>query len=207
MRANRVGPDGTFATAPRRGQFMGNRGCLHDASGTITRKHATKLWITCTLREKPAQGKLPQSAPGRYTPLFFLDEAVAYAAGHRPCAECRRAVYKDFRAAWSRAFGQPESAEAMNTRLHAARFDARTRQPVRHAADLATLPFGAFILWQGQPHLVHDRTLWPWQPEGYAAPVAKPAAQVTVLTPEPLVHVMRAGWRPLLQAADDRPSW
>ncbi len=207
MTANRLAPDGTFTALPRRGQFMGNRGCLHDASGAIRRRHAGKLWITCTLRPKPSRGKVAQSTPGRYTPLFFLDEAVAAAAGHRPCAECRRAAYNDFRYAWTRAFGQTEKAAAVDNRLHAARFDRKTRQPVRHIADLSTLPFGSFIVLHGQPHLVQEEALCPWHPEGYAPAIAKPAGLVTVLTPEPVVQVMRAGWRPLLSAQDDRPSW
>ncbi len=205
MRANRIGPDGTFSTLPRRGQFMGNRGCLHDDGGTIRRDHAGKRWITCTLRVKHSHGKVPLAAPGRYTPLFFLDEAVAVAAGHRPCATCRRAAFNDFCAAWLHAFGKAEKAAAIDTVLDVARLaDGRQRH---HSADLANLSFGTFILWQGQPHLVHDDALWPWHAEGYAAPVPKPATDVTVLTPEPLVQVMRAGWRPLLSAADDRPSW
>lgn len=207
MTANRLAPDGTFTTLPHRGQFMGNRGCLHDDSGMIQREQAGKRWITCTLRPKPGRGTVPRTTPGRYTPLFFLDEAVACAAGHRPCGECRRAVYDDFRNAWARAFGQPEKASGMDIPLHAARFDRTTRRPVRHTANLATLPFGSFILRNDQPHLVHDDALWPWHPQGYAPPVRKPAVPVTVLTPEPLVQVMRAGWRPLLTAQDDRASW
>ncbi len=207
MAANRVQPDGSFDRLPQRGQFMGNRGCLHDDAGNIRRKHAGKLWITCTLREKPSRGAVPRFAPGRYTPLFFLDESVACAAGHRPCAECRRAVYDDFRAAWARAFGQAEKADAMDRILHAARFDTATRRPIRHATRAETLPFGAFILWQDRPHLVTDDALLPYAPHGYAPPVTRPDGTVTVLTPEPLVQVMRAGWRPLLSAAGDRPNW
>ena len=205
MTAPRVQPDGSFHGLPARGQFMGNRGCLHDASGTVRRTQAGKLWITCTLREKPTRGKIPQSAPGRYTPLFFLDEAVACAAGHRPCAECRRAAYDDFRAAWGRAFGTVEKADTMDHILHAARLEARAQR--RHEAEAATLPFGTFILWQDRPHLVTDHALLPHSPQGYAAPLPRPIGRVTVLTPEPLVRVMQAGWRPLLSASQDRPNW
>lgn len=186
---------------------MGNRGCLHDATGMIRRRHQTQRWITCTLREKPGRGPVPQNISGRYTPLFFLDEAVATAAGHRPCAECRRAAYDDFRAAWARAFGAVDSAKAMDARLHAARIDPATRGQRRHVARSGNLPFGTFILWHGQPHLVTDGGLLPYTPEGYAAPLSLPDGQITVLTPEPLVRVMRAGWRPLLDPALDRPNW
>ena len=97
--ANRVQPDGCLDIHPARGAFMGNRGCLHDAQGLVRRAYKSKAWIICTLREKPGRGAVPQWQPNRYTPLFFLDEAVACAAGHRPCAECRRAAYNAFRQA------------------------------------------------------------------------------------------------------------
>ncbi|MBC2836796.1 hypothetical protein [Paragemmobacter straminiformis] len=202
---NRVQPDGTFDRLPQRGQFMGNRGCLHDATGTLRRPYSGKLWITCTLREKPARGKVPRAAPNRYTPLFFLDEAVACAAGHRPCAECRRPVYNDFRAAWARAFGLTEKAGAFDAALHAARLDGRSQR--RHSARAEALPFGAYLLWQGRPHLRGDGALHPYTPQGYLPPVAIPGAEVVVLTPDPIVRVMQAGWRPQLSAATDRPSW
>lgn len=165
-RTNRVQPDGTFLPGPARGAFMGNRGCLHDNAGVIRRRHQGKLWITCTLREKPDRGAVPQTAPGRYTQLFFNDEAVACAAGHRPCAECRRDVYNDFRAAWARAFGTKAGAAEMDVILHSARFDAATRQAKRHQAEAASLPAGCFILWNGAPHLMRDTTLWPYAPTG-----------------------------------------
>lgn len=184
---------------------MGNRGCLHDADGTIRRSHQGKLWITCTLREKPSRGKIPLAAPNRYTPLFFLDEAVACAAGHRPCAECRRAAYDDFRAAWVRAFGSVDKADAIDRTLHAARIE--NRAPRRHRAEAATLPFGAFLLWQDRPHLVTDDALLPYNPQGYGAALPRPTGEVTVLTPEPLIRVMQAGWRPALSASEDRPKW
>lgn len=186
---------------------MGNRGCLHDAAGMIRRRHQTKLWIICTLREKPGRGPVPQAISGRYTPLYFLDEAVATAAGHRPCAECRRAVYDDFRAAWARAFGAIDSAKAMDTRLHAARIDPATRGQRRFMAEAHQLPFGTFILWHDRPHLVTEGQMQAYSPDGYSPPLALPEGQVTVLTPEPLVQVMRAGWRPLLDPALDRPRW
>ena len=206
-RANRVQPDGTFLAVPARGAFMGNRGCLHDDAGVIRRRHQGKVWITCTLREKPGRGAVPQAVPGRYTPLFFLDEAVACAAGHRPCAECRRAVYNDFRAAWGRAFGAVPKAAEMDAILHAARLDPATRLPHRHQAEAATLPEGCFILWKGAPHLLAASGLRPYRPDGYGTPLPRPDGPVTVLTPLPLVQVMRAGWQPVLDLTVDRPNW
>lgn len=206
-RPNRLQPDGTFLATPMRGGFMGNRGCLHDTSGTLRRTHQGKLWITCTLREKPGRGAVPQAAPGRYTPLFLLDEATACAAGHRPCAECRRAIYNDFRAAWARAFGHIPKATEIDATLHAARLDPQTRRQRRHEAAIGTLPDGTFLLWQDRPHRVQGDHLHPYGPQGYAAPISRPTGRATVLTPEPLVQVMRHGWQPLTDPERDRPNW
>lgn len=205
---NRVQPDGTLLPTPARGGFMGNRGRLHDATGRIgPRLWQTKLWITCTLHPKP--GRPPQgiAPPNGYTRLFFHDEAVAAAAGHRPCAECRRAEYDDFRAAWGRAFGTTPRARDIDAILHAARIDPATRSQRRHDADLATLPDSAFILWNGQPHRIAGADLLPFTPHGYAAAIPRPQARGTVLTPEPLIRLMAHGWRPVIDTARDRPNW
>lgn len=206
-RDNRVGPDGSFGPWPARGGFMGNRGCLHDDAGTIRRRHQVKRWITCTLHEKPGRGAVRQRMPGIYTPLFFLDESIAAAAGHRPCAECRRAAYDDFRHAWAHAFGARVGADAMDAVLHAARIDPTTRGQAQHVAALDSLPDGCFILWQDQPCRIAPEGLFRYTPDGYAAPLPRPDGMVTVLTPAPLVAVMRAGWTPVLDQRDDRPNW
>lgn len=186
---------------------MGNRGRLHDDEGRIVRRWQGKAWITCTLREKPGRAS-PGVKPAKgYTRLFFHDEAVACAAGHRPCAECRRAAYDDFRHAWAEAFRQRDRAVAMDAALHAARTHSATRGQQRHAAQASDLPAGAFVLWRDHPHLVRDADLLPYQPEGYGPPVQKPDAVVVVLTPMPMLSLMRAGWQPALSAADDRPNW
>ena len=200
-RANRVQPDGSFGTVPRRGQFMGNRGCLHDAWGAMRRHHATRGWITCTLREKPGRGAHPFPVPGRWTPLFFLDEAVACAAGHRPCAECRRAVYNDFRAAWGRAFGNVPKAAEIDAALHVARLGPH------EIASPADLPVGAFFLWQGTPCLQNGGDALPYREGLYGKPMPEPQQPAPILTPAPLVAVMRAGWRPVMAQGDDRPNW
>lgn len=180
---------------------MGNRGCLHGAEGAIRRSFANKSWITCTLREKPGRGAHPFPVPGRWTPLFFLDEAVACAAGHRPCAECRRAVYNAFRAAWRLAFGTVPKAVEIDAALHEARLGPQLR------ALAGDLPPGAFILWQGQPHLRGDSSALPYLAGDYQSAVPLPKAEVEVLTPAPLLAVMRAGWRPAMELAADRPNW
>jgi hypothetical protein len=201
--ANRVQPDGSFAGVPARGAFMGNRGCLHRDDGTIFKRLTTsyRAWITCTLHVKPGRGKHPLLVPGRYTPLFFLDEAVACAAGHRPCAECRRAVYRDFTAAWAQVFGSWPGAKDADALLHNARTGPRQRVAVQD------LPEGAFFWGQDRAHLVREGAAWGYLGTGYAAPQALPTGEVAVLTPAPLVAVMRAGWRPAFSAAADRPNW
>ena len=205
-RGNRVQPDMTLDTLPLRGQFMGNRGRLHD-NGVIKRRFAGKLWITCTLREKPARGKVPLEAPGHYTPLFFLDEAVACAAGHRPCAQCRRAVYNDFGAAWLRAFGTKFKAAEMDAALHAARLTDTRKAQRRFWWPASDLPQGVFVAWQGQPHLIRQTDALPYRPQGYARAVQRPVGLVEVITPAPLVALMRAGWQPVMDARGDRPNW
>lgn len=205
-RANRVQADGTFLATPERGQFTGNRGILHNIAGILGgARWRHKAWITCTLRPRPGRAPLPMAAPGHYTPLFFQDEAVACAAGHRPCAECRRAVWRDFAAAWGRAFGAVPKAPEVDAVLHAARIDPTTRTHRRHMAEPRTLPTGVVILLDGGVHLVRDGAALPYAALTPAR--ALPIGPVTVLTPAPLVAVMRAGWRPALSAAEDRPGW
>lgn len=157
-----------------------------------------KLWITCLTAFKGRRRALMQ--PGRYTELFFLDEAVAFAAGHRPCAECRRADYLRFRAAWAGA-GLPAAQRAgdMDRVLHPARLEAVAAGAEPRLADLATLPDGSFVRVGGDACLWHQGQLLPWRPEGYGPAAALPAAaSVAVLTPEPFVRILAAGYVPVL---------
>lgn len=192
-RCNRVLPTGAFIAHPARGAFMGNRGILHDDQGRLThRRWRTKGWVTCALSFRGRQQKI--MAPGRYTQLFFHDEAVAFAAGHRPCAECRRAAYDAFRDAISHI----GPIAGFDKRLHAARAIARSYGQRRHRAEIASLPDGVFILSQdGVPLLIRGDRLLPFAPQGYGPPLPRRASgQVTVLTPEPLIEALRAGYRP-----------
>lgn len=208
-RANRLQPDGSFLAHPARGQFTGNRGILHDAQGQMGRaRWRHRSWITCTLRPRPGRPALPMTGPGHYTPLFFLDEAVACAAGHRPCAECRNPAYKAFKAAWTRALGGLATAPLIDATLHAARVEPTTRAQRRHQAAAWDLPYGCFVLLDDRPHLVlGDGTAQRYRPDGYDPAGPLPRGTVTVLTPAPLVAVMAAGWRPVLHAAEDRAGW
>lgn len=195
-RQNRVTPEGGIIADPARGMLTGNRGILCGEDGTLGSPFRSKAWITCVLEWKG--NRQPLCSAHRWTPLFFLDEAVALSAGHRPCATCRRADYNRFRAAWA-AGGALPSAKEMDTTLHAARVVPRLRTKVTHQADIAALPDGAFIRWHDRPALVLGDRLLPWTPAGYFSGVARPASgEVTVLTPAPIISALRAGYRPAL---------
>lgn len=195
-RQNRVTPEGAIIATPARGLFLGNRGCLHDANGQIgAARWRHPHWIVCALSFKDRWR--PIMAPGRWTELFFLDEAVALAAGHRPCAECRRAAYNRFRAAFT---PDPLPAPEIDRRLHAARV-TRGRVQVTHPARIAGLPDGTFLRLPGQaaPLLVNGERLHPYSPEGYRTALPRPArGTVEVLTPAPTVAALKAGYVPVL---------
>ena len=116
-------PLGELIATPARGLVYGNRGCLHDARGEIRRRWATRRWIACRL-EFRGWHREPLLQPGKFTELFFLDEATAFAAGHRPCALCRREDYVRF----GELFPGPSGADAMDEQLHAERVDGRERR-------------------------------------------------------------------------------
>lgn len=196
---NRVGPDGDIVATPERGTAMGNRGRLHDRDRRIVRPWALKAWLACRLDFNGRQRRV--MAPDSYTELFFLDEATALAAGHRPCWECRRADFHAFAAAWARGHDlpAPPRAGAIDAALHAQRTDPATRRQRRWTGDLAALPDGCFVDWAGRPHLLRPTALLPWSFAGYGAPVARPAGgSVAVLTPPGTVRTLAAGFRPAL---------
>ena len=190
---NRVAPTGEFLAVAARGAMMGNRGVLHDAARRLGRaRWRHRRWVCCVLAFRGRRRAV--MAPRRYTELFFLDEATALAAGHRPCAECRRADYTRFLSLWRAAVGPAAGADAMDAALHPAR-TARER-PV---AAVAALPDGAMALIDGAAHLVAQGRMWPWAPEGYGAPrAAPPGLRAPVLTPAPTVAVLAAGYRPAI---------
>jgi hypothetical protein len=186
-RQNRVTPLGELVADPARGLVYGNRGCLHDDAGRIRRPFAVKRWIACRLEFRDRR-RTSLMQPGRYTELFFLDEATAFAAGHRPCAECRREDYVRFQELWRGAAG----ADAIDERLHAERVDGRKRR--LHDEPMSGLPDGAFVLADGAPKLVLGRELLRWAPGGYTTRERRHAGRATVITPPSLVAVLAAGW-------------
>lgn len=188
---NRVLPTGEIVADPARGTLTGNRGILHDDRRQIgTRRWTHPHWISCTLDYRNIR-RVPMT-PGTWTELFFLDEAVAMAAGHRPCALCRRPAFRAFQAAWHAGTGLPADAGAIDRALHAARV-TKDRRQVRHHAALRGLPDGAMVLWQDCPHLWWHAAALPCLPQGYGPPVAA-SGDVTVLTPAPLVAALAAGY-------------
>lgn len=192
---------GTIEATPHRGTFLANRGDLHAPDGTVRRLWRRPAWVTCTLTEVFGR-RVPFDTPGHYTPLFAHDEAVALAAGHRPCAACRREAFDRFVAGWRTAHGTPAEdfvgAGDIDRALHRARV-ARGRQ-VRHTARLDALPDGAFVLLPGaqeRPALVWQGYTYPWSHAGYGEPTRDHAgAMATVLTPAPALAVLAAGYRP-----------
>lgn len=189
--ANRIAPTGERIATPARGLLMGNRGCLVDARGDFTRRRwTTRAWICCRLDWKGRQR--PVAPPGRWTALFFLDEATALAAGHRPCGECRRAAFVAFKAALgmrTRPVGE------IDAELHA----ARMARPYERRA-LSDLPDGAMIRHEGAAWLLWCGVLRRWTPVGYEDGVGAeaPTPLVEVLTPAPMLDALRGGYRPIV---------
>jgi hypothetical protein len=195
---NRVTPLGELIADPGRGLVYGNRGCLHDDRGRIRRPYAVKRWIACRLAFR-GWHREPLMQPGRFTELFFLDEATAFAAGHRPCALCRREDYVRFLEIWRDLHRGPSNADAMDERLHEERLDPRTRGQRHHEAPIDGLPDGVFVLRSGGPWLVLGGSLLRWTNGGYGERAARPTGEAaTVVTPPTLVEVLRAERDPVV---------
>ena len=195
---NRVTPLGELVADPARGLVYGNRGCLHDESGRIRRRYDGKRWIACRLQFRGWQRR-PLMQPGRFTELFFLDDATAFAAGHRPCALCRHEDYARLVDVWRQIHPDQVGAETIDAQLHAERVAPDTRTQLHHEAPLDELPDGAFVVWEGAPWLVLDAHLLRWTAAGYVARRPRPARQqARLITPPSLVSVLRAGWQSLV---------
>mgnify|MGYP001814824346 CR=1 FL=1 len=200
---NRVQPNGEILALSGHGRFMGNRGILHSDNKSLSHiRWRHKAWVTCLLSFKGR--KRPLMAPKAYTELFFLDEATAMAAGHRPCGYCRRADYLRFVDAWAEHAGTRPKAPQMDKALHAARIVPRTRKQLRHQAPLRDLPEGAMILRDGTAYLLLQDAVLPYRRAHYGPPQRRSRTEtVTVLTPVPMLNVLRAGFIPALHASAD----
>ena len=195
---NRVTPLGDLIADPARGLVYGNRGCLHDDEGTIRRHHVGRRWIVCRLRFRGWR-RHPLLQPGRFTELFFLDDATAMAAGHRACALCRRGDYERLAGLWAKQHPRDRGADAIDRRLHDERWDAVARSRRLHEEPIGSLPDGTFVLVDDRPWLVRGRALVAWTPGGYVDRVGRPTrGPAHVITPPSLVEVLRAGWDPVV---------
>jgi hypothetical protein len=195
---NRVTPLGELIATPERGLVYANRGCLHDADGNIRRRYDVKRWIACQLEFRGWQ-RPALLMPGRFTELFFLDEATALAAGHRPCALCRRADYNHLTALWSKLHPDQRGADAIDAQLQRERIDPSTRERRLHEGRFNDLPDGAFVMREGEPWLVLGGHLLAWSPAGYTARSSRPArGTATVITPPSLVALLRTDRTPLV---------
>ena len=189
---NRVTPMGDIVAIPMRGAWTGNRGILHSGH-EIVRFHASDLWITCALEFRGRWQE--QWQPHHYTFLFFHDEAVSFAAGHRPCAECRRESYNAYRVAWADglAVGIPP-ATGINKQLHAERIVRGTHRRRLHPAPWSGLPDGAFVLLDA-PAVVVGSHLAEWTHEGYRTRHRRPRhGTAQVITPPSTAAALRAGY-------------
>lgn len=200
---NRVDPFGNIHAVPYSGTRMGNRGILHDDRRRLRHYHCHKNWVICRLEFKDRQ-RIPMS-PGNYTELFFLDEATALAAGHRPCGECSRERYKEFVRLWRQA--NPNEPGAIDHVLHRQRFVPHRKhwweKKLTCTLPITDLPLGTFIVLDAEgeatPYLVKDNSLYPWSFAGYGGPLKRPnQGEVTVLTPLSTVLTLSAGYQPQL---------
>lgn len=186
-RQNRVTPWGEIVAVAARGLVMGNRGVLVDARGEPARRRwTTRAWIACRMdfRER----KRPVAPPGRWTALFFSDDAAALAAGHRPCGYCRREDYVRFKVAWAQVHGAA-NAPRMDARLHAERLGPRPE------VDPRALPDGAFVGDARAAWRIDGGRGRPWSWDGYGSPAPLPPA-LPLITPRAIVQLLEAGYTP-----------
>jgi hypothetical protein len=204
---NRVSPFSTLSSTPERGAWTGNRGVIHNAKKKIVGNHAVKYWITCVLEYKNFQRKV--MTPNRWTELFFLDEATAFSAGHRPCGFCRNADFKRFKNLWLEANGQRYTLEkdakidAIDALIHQERLDENGNQKT-FRTDLSTLSDGTFInlIEDSRAYLWFQKNLYEWSFSAYKKVLEfEPNQEVKVLTPYSYVEIFKAGYLPQIHAS------
>lgn len=202
QRRNRVDPFGNLIATPARGTLMGNRGCLHDDNGRLIKVWARLPWVTCVLDYKGRHRQI--MAPGKYTELFFLDEATALSAGHRPCGTCQKARYEEFKRLWlaTNATGRHTAANSIadiDAFIHAERYASAGEKAVWKAA-IGELPEGVVYLRSSdpnQPWLKWQGAMQQWSPEGYShAEPLDDKEPVRVITPKSIVRTLTAGFKP-----------
>lgn len=196
---NRVNPSGEIISSPSRGLFMGNRGVLHDDYGIIQKQWKTKAWITCKLSFKERKRQI--MSPGHYTELFFLDEATAFAAGHRPCGECRRNDFDSFKSMWIRSNHELLSTDSpliseIDKIIHIQRIN-QVNEKVVFEDRFKDIPNGVFVQRNGDQnyYIVLNSYLYLWSPFGYISKKSlSENEKVNVLTPHSMVNTIKAGY-------------
>ncbi len=202
MHQNRVNPQGQIISTPARGAWMGNRGPLHDDQKNIVRPFKLKAWLICVLEFKNRKREIMKA--DRYTELFFFDEATAFSAGHRPCFECRRKDYENFKSCWLKGnpehqFTEKTSIREIDQVLHSERINTDGGK-VTFNAKLSELPYGTFVEFEKQAYVLADDLLYRWTPFGYDNRIQLiSSTEVKVLTPASTVQVFRAGYIPQIR--------
>ena len=202
MLQNRIDPFGNIIRTPAKGAWMGNRGILHDDKKEIRHLFRSKAWITCTLEYKGRRRNV--MSPNTWTELFFLDEATAFSAGHRPCFFCRNQAAKNFKSHWIKGnpgygFTDNTSVQELDSILHRERI-GKDKQKRTYEEEINLLPNGSFISIQDQPYLVNDTHLHLWTPFGYEQFIDRPASgKIVLLTPPTIVNAFRAGYLPQIK--------
>jgi hypothetical protein len=189
---NRVTPFGEIIATPERGTLMGNRGILHDERKQLVRSSQLRRWICCVTSFKGRRRVIMKAHS--YTELFFLDEATALAAGHRPCFECRRNAAEAFQRAWARAFRVHPMADDIDRVLDSERRLPRSYAKRTFVAEIRSLPDGAMIARDANAWLVLEDRLLRWTPGGYVESAPRLWGLVDVLTPRSTTEVLRAGY-------------
>ena len=195
---NRVTPTGNIIATPHRGMFTGNRGIIHDpATKTLTRRWASQAWLTCVCEFR---GRRRDVMGGRsWTELFFLDEATAFAAGHRPCFFCRRDDANRFRAAWQDGNRATNVlAREIDAVLHGERLSGRGKRMHSLPAPLDQLPDGAIVQDGNESYLILQGRALLWSPGGYGEAPRMLESVAMVLTPPSTLRALSAGYRPVL---------
>ena len=205
---NRVDPWGELHDDPSKaGTLMGNRGILHNQEGAVVKKWVGKAWVACDPKFKGIDRR-PLFQPGRYSELFFLDEATSLSAGHRPCAYCQRTRFNDFKSRWHRVFMRGSDARLLRVTdidafLHGDRVTDK-REKKTFIAEPHELPDGAIFEFMGQARLVHKGRHLLWSHEGYSFAELVPAnSTVAVLTPKSIVQLYSTGYAPSVHASAD----
>jgi len=204
MRQNRVDPFGRFIITSARGSWMGNRGVIHH-NEQIIKPFKHKAWITCALEFKGRKRNV--MTPGRWTELFFLDEATAFAAGHRPCFECRRDAALKFKSCWIRGnptynFNMGTSINQIDEVIHSERID-KEQKKITHQYISSEIPEGTFILMNGNSYVFSNGRLLRWTAFGYEDDIAVPeVSTLTILTPRSILNAFRAGYIPQIKGVE-----